>query len=98
MRVAGEEDERMLQNKRRDPHIVGGDWGALFAELPVDVRVVVRGLLVGIDNPDTRLEKESAQDGFIAWSLAAHGKPGTQFSQGDKRKPDLASPFDDFHD
>src|SRR5271156_648878 len=88
----------MLENQRRDPHIVGGDWGALLAELPVNVRVVMRGLVAGIDNPDTRLHKESAQDSFVAQPLTAHGKSSAQFSQDNERKPDLAGPFDDFHD
>src|SRR5580658_7261407 len=55
VRVAGEKNERMFENERRDPHIVSGDWGALLAELAVNVRVVMRGLLAGVDNSDTRL-------------------------------------------
>jgi hypothetical protein len=98
VRVAGEKNQRMFENERRDPHIVGGDWGALLAELPIYVRVMMRGLLAGIDNPDTRFYKESAQDGFVPWPLAAYGEPGTQFSQDNKRKPDLGSPFDDLDD
>ena len=98
VRVAGEKNQRMFENERGDPHIVGGDWGALLAELPVYVRVMMRGLLVGIDNPDTWFHKESAQDGFVAWPLAAYGKPCTQFSQNNKRKPDLGCLFDERDD
>jgi hypothetical protein len=55
MRVAGAEDKRMLQDERRDPHIVGWDGSALFAQLPVKGGVMMRGLFIGIEHADAGL-------------------------------------------
>src|SRR5215475_11086202 len=54
------------------------------------------GLLVRMEHCDTRLQQETTQDGFIAWSLRAHGKSGAQFSNDDKRQPDLVGEFNNF--
>lgn len=44
--VGGAEDEIMLDGKRGDPEVVGGDLCAFLAELEVEVRAVMRGLFV----------------------------------------------------
>ena len=76
MRVTGKQDERMLQDESCDPHVVGGDGGALLAQLPVDGGVVVGRLLVGVEHADAGFQKKTAQDGFVARSLAADRKSG----------------------
>ncbi len=55
MRVAGTQDERMLQHEGRDPHIIRRDGSALFPQLPVNSAVMVRGLLIGVEHADAGL-------------------------------------------
>jgi hypothetical protein len=94
MRVTGEQDKRMLQDKGRDPHIVGWDGSALLAQLPVNGGVVMGGLLVGIEDTDTGFQEKSAEHRFVARSLSADGKSGAQFSEDNERQPDLIGVFD----
>jgi len=84
MSVAGAQDKGMLQDEGRDPHIVRWDGNALFAQLPVNGGVVMRRLLIGVEHTDSGLEKEAAQDGFVARSLGADGKSRAQFSEHDE--------------
>lgn len=56
MSIARKQDQRVLENKSRNPHIVRRNGRALLAELPVQARVVMRGLIVGIDNADAWLQ------------------------------------------
>jgi hypothetical protein len=89
LRVRGGQHKRMLQDKSRDPHIVRRDAGSLLAELPVDVRVMMRCLVVGIENPNSGILKESPQHSFVTRSLTAHGKSAPQFSHNNKWQPDF---------
>jgi len=96
MRVTGEQDQGMLQDEGCDPHIIGWDRSALLPQLPVQGGVVMGGLLVGIEDTDARLEQKTAQDSFIAGSLAANRKSGAQFSQHDERQPNFIGEFNRF--
>jgi len=84
----------MLQDQGCDPHIVRRDRGALLTQLPVNSGVVMRRLLVGIEHADTGLQEKTAQDGFVARSLAPYGKSGAQLSQRDERQPDFVGELD----
>jgi len=66
MCVAGTQNKRMLQDESRDPHIVGRDGSTLLAQLPVNGAVMVRGLFIGIEHTDARLQQKTAQDSFVA--------------------------------
>ena len=79
----------MLQHQGCDPHVVRRYWCSLLAQLPVHVRVMMRGLFSRVENPHTLLEKEPAQNRFVARSLAARREPGAEFSNNDKRQPDF---------
>ena len=94
VRVTSKEDERMLQDQGCDPHIVRRDRGALLTQLPINSGVVMRRLLVGIEQADTGLQEKTAQDGFVAWSLAPYGKSGAQLSQHDERQPNFIGELD----
>jgi len=96
MRVAGEQNERMLQDEGRDPHIVGWDGSALLSQLPENSGVMMRGLLVSKKHTNGGFQEEAPQDGFVARSLTAHSKSGPQFSKHDKRQPDFLGEFDGF--
>ena len=98
MCVAGKKDKRILQDEGGDPQIVRRDGGTLLTQLPVNGGVMMRRLLVGIEHADTGLQEKSAQDGFVARSLAAHGKSGTQFSQHDERHPNFIGELDRLDD
>src|SRR3984885_12007526 len=96
MCVAGTQNERMLQDEGRDPHIVGGDGDALLAQLPVNGSVMVRGLFIGIEHTDARLQQKTAQDSFVARSLTARSESGAQFSKHNEGQPDFIGEFDRF--
>ena len=55
---------------------------------------MICSLLVGIKHADAGLQEKTAQDGFVARSLAAHRKSSAQFSQYDERQPDLIGELD----
>ena len=57
--VAVEEHQSVLQDQRRDPHVVGGDRSALSPELPVDGRVVKCRVLVREQNADPGLSRNA---------------------------------------
>ena len=59
---------------------------------------MMRRLLVRIENSHSRLEQESPQGSFIASALIAHLEPGAQFSEDNKRQPDLIGMLDHFDD
>lgn len=88
----------MLQGEGRDPHIVRRDGGALLTQLPVNSGVVMRRLLVGIEHADTGLQEKTAQDSFVARSLAPNCKSGSQLSQHDERQPDFIGELDHLDD
>jgi len=96
MGVAGEQDERMLEDERGNPHIVGGDRSTLLPQLAVHSAIVMRGLFVGIKNSDAGFQEETAQSGLVARSLRADGKSRSQFSHDDERKPDFLGEFNQF--
>ena len=55
MRVAGKQNERMLQDEGRDPHIIRRDGSALLSPLAVNRAAVMGGLLIGeFDGFDNR--------------------------------------------
>ena len=71
MRVTGEQDERMLQDEGCDPHVVRRDGSALLSQLAVNGGVMMGRLFIGIEHTDAGLQQKTAQDGFVARSLAA---------------------------
>ncbi len=80
MRVTGEQDKRMLKDEGCDPHIVRWDGSALLTQLAVNGSVMMRRLFIGIEYTDAGLQEKTAQDSFVARSLAARSKSGAQFS------------------
>jgi len=84
MRVSRTENQRMLQDKGCDPHVIGRDRSTLLTKLAVDGRVVMGGLLVWIKYANARLEKKSAQNRFVARSLVSNSEASPQFPQNDE--------------
>ncbi len=80
MRVAGKENERMLQDQGSDPHIIRRDGSALLSQLPVNGGIMVRCLFIGVEHAYAGLEQKSPQDGFIPRPLTTYGKARAQFS------------------
>jgi hypothetical protein len=48
----------------------------LFAQLTVNGRVMMSGLLVRVQDIDASLQKKAAQDSFVMRSLGSDGKSG----------------------
>ncbi len=96
MRVAGTQDERMLQDEGRDPNIVGRDGSALLPQLTVNRAVMMRSLFVSIEHTNAGLQQKTAQDSLVARSLTSDGKSSAQFSQHDEGQPDFIGEFDRF--
>jgi hypothetical protein len=70
MCVAGEQNERMLQNESRDPHIVGRNGSALLSHLPVNSTVIMSSLFIGVEHANPGLQQETAENTFIPRSLS----------------------------
>ena len=97
MSVAIAQGQRVLQHQGCDPHIVRWDRGALLAQLPVNRRVMMRGLFIGVEHSDAWLQQKPTQDGFVAGSLRAYGKSRVQFTYHDEREPDFVSELNNFN-
>jgi hypothetical protein len=65
MRVAGQQNERMLQDEG-DPRVVGRDGRALLSQLPVNGTVLLRCLFIGVEDANTGLQQKTAKDGVVA--------------------------------
>lgn len=94
MHVARAQHQRMLQDKGRNPHIVGGDWCSLLSELPINISVMMRCLLIGIKDADVRLEQQPSQSSFIAGFLRPCGKSSAKFPHNDEWQPYFICRFD----
>src|SRR6185437_7070629 len=92
--IAGEQSERMLQDEGGYPHVVCGNRRSLLSELPVDARIMMRGLLVCVENSHPRPHEESAQHSFVARPLAPHRKSGAQLPNNNERQPYFIRVFD----
>ncbi len=57
--IAVVQDEIVLEHERCDPQVVRGDGRALAPELAKGPRVVVRGLVVGVEDLDAVLLQET---------------------------------------
>ena len=75
--VAGEKSEIVLQDKRRDPHVVGGNGRTLRPQLAVDECVLLGGLIVCVEDSNTGLQKELAQNALVARTLLSNRKTCT---------------------
>ena len=96
MRVAGKQNERMLQDQGRDPHIVRRDRRTLLSQLPVNSAVLMSCLFVGVQHANAGLQEKTTEDGLVARSLSTDGKSCAQFSQHNKGEPDFIGEFDRF--
>lgn len=94
MRVAGEQDKRMLQDEGCDPHGVLWDGGALLHQLAIKGCVMVRRLFIGVEHSHAGLQQKPAQDSLVARSLAARGKSRAQCSEHDEWQPDFVGKLD----
>lgn len=84
MAIAGMEHEVVLKHERREPHVVGRDRRALGSELAVDGRVVMRRLIVGVEDVHPFLEQEAAERSLVLGLTLAEGEPGAQLAQDDE--------------
>ena len=79
----------MLQDERGNPHIVCRYRRSLPAQLPVHVCIVVRRLVIRVENGNSRLEKEPSQHRFVPRPLSPHRESGPQFSHHDEWQQNL---------
>ncbi len=93
MRIAGTQRERMLQDERRDPHIIGRDGSALFSQLAVDSSVMMRCLFIGVEHSNTGFQQKAPEDGLVARPLISDGKSGAQLADYNEGQPDFIGEF-----
>lgn len=77
MPVAGVQRQIVLEDQGGNPHIVGRNRRPLLAELAVERRVVVSGLLVRKENRDALPHQEASQRSLVRRSLAVSGVAAT---------------------
>ena len=87
----------VLQNQRGEPHIVGGDWCALFLELMKNGGVMVGGLLVGKQDKHPLLEEEPPECSFVVRLSATVNEAGSKFAEDDERQQDGVGFFEQRH-
>ena len=76
----------MLDGEGGNPYVVGWNGISLRAQLMKQAGVMVRSLLVGIEDTRARTVQKLRQHPLVASSVCATMKTGTQFGQTDKRK------------
>lgn len=79
MCVGRAEDEIVLNDEGGDPEIVCRDGGTFLTQLQVEVRVVMRRLIVRQQDRDAGTVEEAPEIGRVDRGFIACGKAGAQF-------------------
>ena len=78
----------VLQDKRRQPHVVRWNRGALFPELAEERCVMVGRLVVGEEHVHSLFEEESAECSLVLGLPTAVSKPGPKLAEHHERQHD----------
>ncbi len=81
-----------------DPQIVGGDGGALPAELPEEVGIVMGGAVVGKEHANPRFVEESRENLGVLFCLGAAGEAGAKLRRHHEGHPDFSGRLNRLHD
>ena len=76
----------VLQNKGRQPHVVGRNRGALFPELAENGCVVVRRLVVSEEHAHALFHEEPPEYALVLGLPAPVGKAGPKLAEHDERQ------------
>ena len=63
--VAGIDNEGVFHGEGRDPNVIGGNRGALFAEVGIESGTVVGGHVGGVGGPYARLLEKLCEDSSL---------------------------------
>ena len=91
--VARMQHQRVLQDERRQPHVVRRNRSALLSQLPEDRRIVVRRLIVCEEDPYATLRQESAEDPFVLDLAPTMCETCTQLAEHDEWQHDAVGLF-----
>jgi len=86
--VAGEEGEPVLDRKRCDPNVVGGDWGTSLMQAHQQVGVKMRCGFVSECDLDAGPLQERGKLALVGHQPRAAPESGTEFAQNDEREND----------
>jgi len=86
--VARMQHEIVLQHKRRQPHVVGRNWCALFPELAEHGRVVVGRLVVGEENAHPVFQQEPPKYSLVLGLPAPVREPCSKLAENHERQCD----------
>ena len=86
--VPGMKREIVLQNKRREPDIVGWNRRALLSQLPENRRVVMRRLVIGKKHSNAVFQKEPSESSLVLHLPTPERKARPKFGDHDKRQED----------
>lgn len=78
----------VLQHQRRQPHVVGGNRGALFPELTKKSRVVMGRLVVGEEHAHPFFQEKPPEYALVLGLPPPVGKAGTQLADHHKWQHD----------
>jgi len=85
MPIARVQNEAMLENNRRDPDVVRRNQRSLHAKLPINVRVMVRRLIVGEENFDAHREEKMPQRSLVLHLTSSADEAGPKLGNDDER-------------
>ena len=85
MLVARVKRQVVLQNKRSEPHVVGGDRRALFPELTKNSGVMMGGLIVGKQDKHPLFEEELPECSLVVGLSTTVNEAGSKLADYDKR-------------
>ena len=86
MLVSGMKRKIVLEHQCCKPHVVRWNWSALLPQLPEQGGVVMRGLIVGIQDADPFLKKKTPENLFVFRRPPAMGESGSKFAHHYERQ------------
>lgn len=98
MRIPAVENEVVLDGKRGDPEIVGGDWLSATFQLTENRRVLVRRGIRAVNGPHARLVEQFMQNAHLGIPSTDGLRSHTNLRQNDERDHKQRRPFKDFND
>jgi hypothetical protein len=87
----------VLNDESGNPEVVCRDGDSFFPEMEIELRVMMRGLIVGQENGDARAIEEALKISGIGRFLIPGGEPGAEFTQHDERQAKLPLGADKMH-
>src|SRR3954464_1185488 len=84
--VARTQNQIVLENQCRDPHVIRRNRRSLFSQLPKQCRVMVSRLIVGKENFDTVLHQEASQYSLVVSLLSSVRETSSELRQNNERQ------------